>query len=180
MKIALKIGTKGRQKKFIEILEEFRDKFGERYHKLTTETKKNFIGVAFFEDCVDGIYKEEIDFVLPLFSEKFTSEYQKHKTAEHQTLLDHLKFLLKGRVKNLKVEDDNKNNYKIFDIKTKGVISSEDIVDFISLTNNVFYITQANGYCYLGKLVRNNEIHLLYKDTLPMHLLQNAPNEIFN
>ena len=171
---------KEKVKNFIEILEEFRDKFGKSYHKLTTETMDNFIGVAFFEDCVDGLNKEEIDFVLPLFSEKFTSEYQKHKTAEHQTLLDYLKFLLKGHVKNLKAGDDNKNNYKIFDVETKSDISSENIVDFISLTNKVFYITQANGYCYLGKLVKNSEIHLLYKDTLPMHLLQNAPDEIFN
>lgn len=172
--------NKGKATKFIEILEEFRDKFGESYHKLTTETMDNFIGVAFFEDYVDGFNKEEIDFVLPLFSEKFASEYQKHKTAEHQTLLDHLKFLLKGHVKNLKVEDGNKNNYKIFDIETKRVVPSEDIVDFISLTNKVFYITQTNGYCYLGRLIKNNEIHLLYKDTLSMHLLQSTPDEFFN
>lgn len=43
--------NEGKAKKFIEILEEFRDKFRERYHKLTTETMDNFIGVAFFEDC---------------------------------------------------------------------------------------------------------------------------------
>ena len=172
--------NEGKAKKFIEILEEFRDKFGERYHKLTAETMDNFIGVAFFEDCVDGFNKEEIDFVLPLFGEKLASEYKEQKTAEHQTLISYLKSLLKGRVKNLKVEDDNKNNYKIFDVETKSDISSENIVDFISLTNKVFYITQANGYCYLGKLVKNSEIHLLYKDTLPMHLLQNAPDEIFN
>ena len=172
--------NKGKLNKFIKILEEFRDKFGESYHKLTKETIDNFIGVAFFEDCVDGLNKEEIDFVLPLFSEKLASEYQKHKTAEHQTLIDYLKFLLKGRVKNLKVENDNKNNYKILDTETKRVVSSKDIVDFVSLTDKVFYITQENGYCYLGKLVNNNEIHLLYKDTLLMHLLQNASDKIFN
>lgn len=172
--------NEGKAKKFIEILEEFRDKFRERYHKLTTETMDNFIGVAFFEDCVDGFNKEEMDFVLPLFSKKLASEYKEHKTAEHQTLISYLESLLKGCVKNLKVEDDNKNNYKIFDNETKRVVPSEDIVDFISLTNKVFYITQANGYCYLGKLVKNSEIHLFYKDTLPMHLLQNAPDEIFN
>ncbi len=172
--------NKGKLNKFIKILEEFRDKFGESYHKLTKETIDNFIGVAFFEDCVDGLNKEEIDFVLPLFSEKLASEYQKHKTAEHQTLIDYLKFLLKGHVKNLKVENDNKNNYKILDTETKRVVSSKDIVDFVSLTDKVFYITQENGYCYLGKLVNNNEIHLLYKDTLLMHLLQNASDKIFN
>ena len=68
--------NEGKAKKFIEILEEFRDKFRERYHKLTTETMDNFIGVAFFEDCVDGFNKEEIDFVLPLFGEKLASEYK--------------------------------------------------------------------------------------------------------
>ncbi len=172
--------NKEKTKRFIKLLEEFCDKFGKCYHKLTTETMDNFIGVAFFEDCVDGFNKEENNFVLPLFSEKLVSEYKEHKTAEHQILISYLESLLKGHVKNLKVKDGNMNNYRIFDVETKSDVSSKNIVDFISLTNKVFYITQSNDYCYLGKLMKNNEIHLFYKDTLPMHLLQNAPDEIFN
>lgn len=176
----VKIRNKNKVKKFIKILEEFKNKFGEQYHKLNTETIDNFIGVAFFEDCLDVLNKEEINFVLPFFSEKLATEYQKHIIAEHKILIDYLKFLLKGKVKNLKIEDCEKLKYKIFDVETKNYVPSEDIVDFVSLTNKVFYITQANSCCYLGKLVKNNEIHLLYKDTLPMHLLQNSLDEIFN
>ena len=142
--------------------------------------KEHWPQIVFFEDCLDVLNKEEINFVLPFFSEKLATEYQKHIIAEHKILIDYLKFLLKGKVKNLKIEDCEKLKYKIFDVETKNYVPSEDIVDFVSLTNKVFYITQANSCCYLGKLVKNNEIHLLYKDTLPMHLLQNSLDEIFN
>ena len=64
----VKIRNKNKVKKFIKILEEFKNKFGEQYHKLNTETIDNFIGVAFFEDCLDVLNKESGMLALSGFS----------------------------------------------------------------------------------------------------------------
>ena len=163
----VKDGNEQKTKEFLVVLNQFRDKFQTEYEQCG-ETMDNFIGVAFYEDVVDGFNDADTEFVYKLFDERLKAEYNYYKDSWRNDLVAYIEYLLKDKNLQLDIKFVDHDKYKF--INEVDGEETVNITGLISLTKKCFYVLD-NSFCYFGVL-DNNNIKLKYKDTLPLYLFK--------